>query len=79
MRLRLQSDTKADTTWIWLEGILGTVEEVIKATKECIRQASRGGGHFIGSSSEIVPATPVENILAFYRTVHECGKYPIRI
>jgi uroporphyrinogen decarboxylase len=58
---------------------LGTVEEVIEATKECIRQASKGGGHFIGSSSEIVPATPVENILAFYRTVHEYGKYPIRI
>lgn len=56
---------------------LGTVEDVIEATKECIRQASPGGGHFIGSSSEIVPATPVENILAFYRTVHEYGKYPI--
>ncbi len=58
---------------------LGTVDEVIEATKECIRQASPGGGHFIGSSSEIVPATPVENILAFYRTVHEYGKYPISL
>ena len=56
---------------------LGTVDEVIEATKACIRQASPGGGHFIGSSSEIVPATPVENILAFYRTVHEYGRYPI--
>lgn len=58
---------------------LGSVKDVIAATKECIRQASKGGGHFIGSSSEIIPATPVENILAFYRTVHEYGKYPIRI
>jgi len=58
---------------------LGTREEVIEATKTCIREASPGGGHFIGSSSEIVPATPVENILAFYETVHEYGKYPIAI
>ena len=58
---------------------LGTRQEVVEATKECIRQASPGGGHFIGSSSEIVPATPVENILAFYETVREYGRYPIRI
>ncbi len=58
---------------------LGTREEVIEATKSCIREASPGGGHFIGSSSEIVPATPIENILAFYETVHEYGSYPITI
>jgi uroporphyrinogen decarboxylase len=58
---------------------LGSVDDVIKATKECIRQASPGGGHFIGSSSEITPATPVENILAFYRTVQEYGRYPIKL
>ena len=58
---------------------LGTREEVIEATKECIKSASSGGGHFIGSSSEIVPATPVENILAFYETVHKYGRYPISL
>lgn len=58
---------------------LGTKEEVIEATKDCIREASPGGGHFIGSSSEIVPATPVENILAFYEAVHEYGRYPISV
>lgn len=57
---------------------LGSVEDVIEATKECIRHASKGGGHFIGSSSEITPATPVENIVAFYRAAREFGKYPIR-
>ncbi len=56
---------------------LGTVEDVIRATKQCIRDASPGGGHFIGSSSEVVPSTPVENILAFYETCRECGRYPI--
>ena len=58
---------------------LGTVEQVVEATKECIRQASPGGGHFIGSSSEIVPSTPVENVLAFYQACHQFGTYPIRV
>jgi uroporphyrinogen decarboxylase len=58
---------------------LGTVEQVIEATKECIRRASPGGGHFIGSSSEIVPSTPVENVLAFYQACHQFGTYPIRV
>jgi len=58
---------------------LGSVDEVIAATKECIRQASPGGGHFIGSSSEITPATPLENIVAFYDACREYGRYPIRL
>ncbi|MEW6358770.1 MAG: uroporphyrinogen decarboxylase family protein [Planctomycetota bacterium] len=57
---------------------LGTREEVVEATKACIRAASPGGGHFIGSSSEITPSTPVENILAFYATCRDFGAYPIR-
>ena len=58
---------------------LGTVEEVIEATKECLRRAARGGGLFIGSSSEITPSTPLENVLAFYNACHEYGRYPIRV
>lgn len=58
---------------------LGTREDVIEATKKCIKAASPGGGHFIGSSSEVTPSTPLENIIAFYSTVHEYGKYPIKI
>lgn len=58
---------------------LGSVQDVIEATRQCIRDASPGGGHFIGSSSEIVPSTPVENILALYETVREWGTYPIRV
>jgi len=58
---------------------LGSVEDVVRATKECIRQASMGGGHFIGSSSEVTPSTPVENIIAFFRTAREFGTYPISI
>jgi uroporphyrinogen decarboxylase len=58
---------------------LGTVEEVIGAAKECLRLAGHGGGLFIGSSSEIVPATPVENILAFYEACRTWGTYPLRV
>ncbi len=57
---------------------LGTKQEVIEATRKLIETASPGGGHFIGSSSEINPATPLENVLVFYRTVHQYGKYPIK-
>jgi len=56
----------------------GSVDDVVAATKACIRAASPGGGHFIGSSSEIVPATPLENVLAFYEACHTYGTYPIR-
>lgn len=56
---------------------LGTLSDVVHATKECIRSASPGGGHFIGSSSEITPSTPIENILAFYRACRHYGRYPI--
>jgi uroporphyrinogen decarboxylase len=57
---------------------LGTREEVVRATRACLRAAAPGGGHFIGSSSEITPATPLENVLAFYETCRNDGRYPIR-
>lgn len=56
---------------------LGTVDDVRRAVQECLLAAAPGGGHFIGSSSEIVPATPVENIFAFYEACREYGRYPI--
>jgi hypothetical protein len=36
-----------------------------------------GGGQFIGPSSEIARATPLENVLAFYGAARELGRYPI--
>jgi len=57
---------------------LGTPQDVERAVKECLRAAAPGGGHFIGSSSEVTPSTPLENVLAFYRAIHEWGTYPIR-
>ena len=57
----------------------GSVEDVVRGTKEVLRLAGQGGGLFIGSSSEIVPSTPVENILAFYETCRTAGRYPLRV
>lgn len=58
---------------------LGTVEEVVEAVKRCLRDAGHGGGLLIGSSSEIVPSTPVENIIAFYDACRTYGRYPLKI
>ena len=58
---------------------LGSVQDVIEATKQCLNAAGHGGGLFIGSSSEIVPSTPVENILAFYEACRTWGTYPLKI
>lgn len=57
---------------------LGTVEDVVRGTRQVLRDAGQGGGLIIGSSSEIVPSTPVENILAFYETCRTWGKYPLK-
>ncbi len=57
---------------------LATPQQVARETIKLIKTASPGGGHFIGSSSEITPATPLQNILTFYRTIHRYGRYPLK-
>lgn len=57
---------------------LGSVADVVAATKELLRVAGPGGGLFAGSSSEITPSTPLENVLALYETIREYGTYPIK-
>lgn len=56
---------------------LGTPDQIRQGVKEAMRSAAIGGGFFIGSSSEVTPATPLENILAFYEACQKYGKYPI--
>lgn len=58
---------------------LGSVRDVREGTKQLLREAGHGGGFFIGSSSEIVPATPVENIFGFYEACKEFGRYPLMV
>lgn len=56
---------------------LGTPETIRREVKKILAEGARGGGMFIGSSSEIVPATPLENIHAFYDACKEFGRYPL--
>lgn len=57
---------------------LGTPEIIRQEVRRVLRAGARGGGMFIGSSSEIVPSTPLENIFAFYEACKEFGRYPIQ-
>lgn len=57
----------------------GSVEDVVKGTKKVLREGGHGGGLLIGSSSEIVPSTPVENVLAFYEACRTWGRYPLSV
>lgn len=58
---------------------LGTPEQIHNAVKEAIRVAAPGGGFFIGSSSEITPSTPLENVLAFFEACRTHGRYPVQV
>jgi hypothetical protein len=57
-------------------GSLGDVED---ETLELIEKIGPQGGIFIGSSSEVHDAVPVENAVKMYQTVHEYGVYPIDV
>jgi len=54
-----------------------SVDEVVKAVKECISKASPGGGHFLCSSNVIQREHSVQNVLTMIRTGHKYGRYPI--
>ena len=55
----------------------GTPDDVKKATIECIRAASPGGGHIISSSNTIHDSVPAENFVAMVEAAREYGNYPI--
>ncbi|HTP11313.1 MAG TPA: uroporphyrinogen decarboxylase family protein [Anaerolineae bacterium] len=57
----------------------GTLGDVEDETLELVEKIGPQGGIFIGSSSEVHDAVPVENAVKMYGTVHEYGTYPIDI
>lgn len=57
----------------------GTTEDVKKATIECIKAASPGGGHIISSSNTIHDSIPAENFIAMVQTARKYGKYPLNL
>jgi uroporphyrinogen-III decarboxylase len=54
-------------------------KEVIEETKECIKKASPGGGHFLSSSNTWYVDAKLENCIAMVKTGRKYGKYPISI
>lgn len=56
---------------------LGSPERIRQEVRTVLRDGGHGGGLFIGSSSEIVPATPLESIHIFYAACKELGRYPL--
>lgn len=59
--------------------IRGTVDEVIAATKDCLRKVSPGGRHIISSGNTITSDVQPENLTAMIETVHKFGRYPIEL
>jgi len=56
--------------------IEGDVETVRRKTREVLEIMMPGGGYVAGASHDsILEETPVENILAMFDTVRECGVY----
>lgn len=53
----------------------GTVEDAIRATRECIREGGEGGGYILSSSSEITASVIPENYMAMLKTLREFGCY----
>lgn len=49
----------------------GTPAQIRDEVRRVLDIGAPGGGFIIGDTSQITPDTPVENVLAFYQTVHE--------
>ena len=55
----------------------GTPDEVRREVRERIRIFGPGGGFVFAAVHNLQACTPVENILAMFETVRECGRYPL--
>jgi uroporphyrinogen decarboxylase len=63
-----------DCAYLLMEG---PEEEVIEATKNCIRIAGPGGGYACSSSNSIHSGVQPEYYLAMLKVIRECGVYPL--
>lgn len=56
----------------------GSMEEIMRETKECIKAASPGGGHILASDHSLTGIN-TERAKTMFDTARTYGKYPIRI
>jgi uroporphyrinogen decarboxylase len=57
----------------------GTRENVIAETKLRISQLADGGGYILAPSNHLQSDVPTENVITLFETVHEFGRYPIKV
>ncbi len=57
--------------------VFGDKEQVREATRQCIAEASPGGGHILCSSNSLHPGCSPENVVAFFEAAHEFGNYDL--
>lgn len=55
----------------------GSREELIEATKNCIRAAAVGGGYILGSNNTIAHPVTADNFRLMVETARQFGVYPI--
>lgn len=55
----------------------GTSDEVRREVSERIKILGPGGGFVFNAIHNIQAKTPIENVLAMFETVRECGRYPL--
>ena len=56
----------------------GTPGEVRREVRERIKTLAPGGGLVFSPIHNVQAGTPVENLVAMFETVRECGRYPIK-
>lgn len=59
--------------------VWGTVDEVRREVKDCIRKAGMGGGLICMSSNSIHSGVKPENYVAMVKAIREYGQYPLTL
>jgi uroporphyrinogen decarboxylase len=57
--------------------LLGTPEEIMNLSKECIKTAAPGGGYILAPGCDTGKNTPIQNYSALCEAAIKYGKYPI--
>ncbi len=56
----------------------GTMDQVVEAVRNCIKDAGEGGGYILSPCTDITNACKVENVLTMIETTKKYGKYPLK-
>jgi uroporphyrinogen decarboxylase len=59
--------------------LLGTPEEIMNLSKECIKTAAPGGGYILAPGCDTAKKTPQKNYNALCEAAIKYGKYPINL